>query len=297
MAVTSVIIPPKGISGTLASKYTEESITERFQIIFDAPIFNLPLIILQAHFANPRFPDRGQSWPLFPDYGLFAKKFQLEDGGELGTHWNCSVGYEPLQPGESNTEGVSDNPLFWPPTWNLEEFEYDEVVAKGKNVQAFSGHYPRAALTLGAFVNSFGDETEEPIVEPASDAIFVRTDNVATLNEILQVQDYYRRTCNSDTIYGIGPRRFKFLNCKSGGQQTANGISYYQRIIRVQLMKSTDRTINNVGWQYEKDSGSEVTQHDGSQPVFLTTAGKKSSTPVTIEYRYLDEVTYASILT
>lgn len=307
------VIETKGVGGTLSPLYSDETITERFLVTLDTASRNLPAILNSARAANPtQFPLRGQSWPLNPGYGLYAKKFDFEMRSDMGKQWAINVSYLPLEPNEPNTEGSNDNPLLWPATYAVDWVEYEEAITKARNVEALGGSTsgaPRAANTLGPVVNGALQEFDEGIFEVVRDPVISITRNVATLDQVLSIESTYSRTTNSDTVYGVGPRRYKYLGVESGGVQTANGISYYTRTVRVQITKTTDRILNNVGWHfwYDDDGTKKLARFTvddddtkekvpASEPGFLLRTGNKSTTPETVTYRHLEEVAYAGLL-
>lgn len=303
-----------GVSGTLSDKYANESVTEKFFVHLDTPTRNIVSVVNSARAANSsQFPLRGEGWPANPFYGLFAKQFNVQMRNNLGTEWEVDVTYQPREPKDPDTQN-DDNPLNWPPVYTLEFIEYEEAVTEAKNVDKigdFAPGGPRDALTLGPVVNSALQEFDEGLFVPVRDAVIVITKNVATLDEVLAVDTQFLRTTNSDTIYGVGPRRFKYLGVESGGLQTANGIQYYTRTIKVQKLKTTDSVMNNVGWNYaslkdgkrilkpftvKDDDDNDVLP---SEPQFLNIYGGKpedTDEPTVVRYRYLDEVPYQSLL-
>jgi hypothetical protein len=301
--------------GTITRRYSDDSVTERFLVKLDVATRDLISVLNSARAANPtQFPLKGQSWPSNPTYGLYADSFQLEPRNEFQTQWFVTVTYTPLKAGEHNTEG-SGNPLLWPAVFAVDWIEYDEAVTKARNVEAFTaaGAFNRPALTLGPCTNSAGGEFEEGVFETTRDAVLSITKNVATLNEVLSLEGTYAKTTNSDTVYGVGPRRYKYIGVETSGIQTANGISYYARTVRVQVMKTTDRAINNVGWhninfdgkkvkykvRKQDESGAAIepaVYEDAQEPGFLTLAGARSEAATTVSYRWLTEVPYAGLL-
>jgi len=302
---TECVIETMGVSGTLSHKYADEVITERFRVSLDAPSRNLPQILNDAYTANPsQFPLRGAPWPLNPTYGLFAKQFQFSAKSELLKHWEIAVNYQPLEPGESNTSGGS-NPLLWPATYSSDWIEYEEAITEARNVEAFTGGAGRAALTLGAVVNSAYDEFDEGLYRTVREMVLNIHRNLPSLDAVAQLNYDFQDTCNSDTYKGQGIRRWEFLGAVSPGVQTANGVDYWPTTISVHLKKTTDRKINNVGWKNLTFDGEKVMYKvkddvsgamvDVSEPGFLTLSGARTNTPVVTTWRFLTEVPYASL--
>jgi hypothetical protein len=302
-----------GGGGTLSRRYRDERTTDTFWVKLDTPTRDIVAIADAARAANPaEFPLRGQSWPARPGYGLFADMFNVDMISQLNKVWKITVTYTPLDPEEPNTEATNSNPLLWAKVFGLEWIDTEVPIEKGKNREAIGAASivgERAIGTLGALVNSALQEFDEPLMRTKRIPVITVTDNVATLAEIWSTQTQFEDTTNSDTISGVGPKRFEYLCVDHEGQQTANGIPYFKRIRKVALKKTTDRIVNNVGW------GSWVTkegvkklkritvldeeadeQVPSSEPGFLTLAGAHGFNPTTLSYGVLDEVPYASIL-
>jgi hypothetical protein len=312
------VLDIKASGGTLSRRYSDESVTERFRVRLDTASRSLPTILNLARAANPtQFPLRGQAWPAAATYGLYADNFQFTPVGDLQKDWHITVTYMPLKPGEPDTEG-DDNPLNWPATYSIEWAEREEAVVEARNIATQGQSSPggtRNANTLGPLVNSAGEEFEESVFRTVRRAVLSIHKNIASLDQVLSVEANYADTTNSDTVYGIGPRRYMYYGVESSGVQTANGINYYARTIRVMLDKTTDRYFNNVGWNYctfvggqngeskltrfkvkASDDENDEAEVDSPEPQFLLLSGLKSTTAVTIGYRALQEVPYASLL-
>lgn len=319
---TECVLDLKASSGTLSKRYSDESVSERFRVKLDTSSRSLPAIMALARAANPtEFPLRGQAWPAAPTYGLYADNFQFTPIGNLQKDWHITVTYLPLKPGESSVEGVSDNPLLWPKAFTWEWLEREEAVLQARNVEDF-GHNSeagvRAAGTLGPLENSARQEYAESIFRTVRRGVICVTQNVATLGDVAAVEDQYADTTNSDTVYNIGPRRYKYLSVDSPGPTSANGITYHPRIIRVAIEKTTEFECNNVGWNHWVRDGDgkkwlaavkiKETGDDGKatetlvtppEPVFLGqlgTYGEGQPTLKTQHWRYLTEKPYASLL-
>jgi hypothetical protein len=304
------------VKGKLARKYAGESVTETFDIFLDSPTRNIVEVAQLARAANPtQFPLRGQGWPANPFYGLFADTFDLEPQSELNKIWKCTVTYTPLEPGEPNTEGNNENPLLWPSVPGLEWLEEEEAIEEAYNVEAIgsaSQKGERPALTLGQVCNSALQEFEEGLFRTKRVPVITMTKNVATLGEIYKLQTDFEDTTNSDTLVAgnITPRQLEYLCVEHQSEQTANGIKYFSRTVKILLRKSTDRKLNNVGWHYWKTENGvkklkRVTVEDeetdlpvpASEPSFLTHAGVRAFDTTSVTFRYLTPKTYASLLT
>lgn len=300
------------VSGVIAAKYSEGRVSESFNLVSDTPITDPVEAYYAARSANPsQFPQVGAAWPTRPTYGLFAKRFSTNMVSSKGTQWEISVEYEPLEPDEPNRDGVSDNPLAWPRTYRWDWVEYEEAIKEAYNVEEFTG-IEREALTLGPVVNPAGQEYVDGLFDVVREAVLVIRWNVATLDDVAAIEAQYQRTTNTDTVFGIAPRRWKYLGLEDGDAQVHNEIPYRPVTVRVQLTKTTDRRLLSVGWKELDDDGlpnipAMVEEHTetgvatgnripASEPRFLNNAGKFVATPRTDVWRYLDEVNYAPLL-
>lgn len=247
-----------------------------------------------------------------PGYGaqlngrfLFAKRFPAEMTDKHRLYWTIQANFSPPEKGEDEDQQQQPNPLLRPPVHDIQYIEQEYVVEQAKNVQELTGGFTRAANTLGPIVNAAFRRPDEPIVDTERNAILVIERNYATLGDIINLNETYQRTCNSDavTIGGqeISARRLKYLVTRSGGKQVENDIVFYPGITEIELRKTTDLTIDNVGYEYWDDDASKyVRAKDGdgefaADPVNLTLGGELILTETTtITYRYLEEVAYAS---
>lgn len=304
-----------GSGGSLSRRYSDEGAWEKFRVTLDTATSSIVTACNSARAANPtQFPLRGQAWPEHPTYGLYADSFDADIISETAAIWEITVRYAPLQPNESDTEGSNDNPLLWPAVFGLEWIEREVAITEARNVEAFTGvNHSRSALTLGPVVNSALQEFDEGIFDSIREAVLVITRNVPSINDVLAIERDYGLTCNSDTVFGIGPRRYKYLGVETPGRQVANGIVYFPRVIRVAILKTTDKVVNNVGW-HNLDFGGNIVKYkvrdvddngsaieppvyvDPAEPGFLTMAGGRSTTATKVTYRYLTEVPYAGLL-
>lgn len=300
-------------SGVVASKYAEMSATEVFVLTSSVEIHDFYTAYLTALAENPaEFPIIGNAWPVRPTLGLYASRIAPTMVSSQGKQWELTVTYEPLQPGEPNRDGVADNPLAWPKTYRWDWVEFEEAITRAKNVDAFTGGFGRAALTLGPVVNPAYQEYAEGLFDTFREGVIVVRYNVATLEDVIDIENTYQRTTNDDTVLGIGARRWKYLGVEDGDTQVHNEIEYRPVSVRVQLCKTTDRTINANGWKAFQPGGvklvpamvTEVTE-DGtitdrripaSEPLFIGLNGEFTTTAQTNTWRYLDEVDYAPLL-
>lgn len=310
--VCRLLAQPGLLTGTLTADYKGDTASEKFYIKLDTATRDIVSVANSARAANPsQFPLRGEPWPVNPGYGLYAKTHAFSNLSELGSLWECVVTYMPLDPSEPNTNGNS-NPLLWPAVYGLEWLEEDVPITRGRNVEAIGSGTTageRVALTLGEIVNSALQEFDEGLFRTRRTPVITVTKNVGTLDEVYYVQKDFEDTTNSDTIGSVEPRRMEYLCVEHNGQQTANGTLYYARTVKIALKKTTDRRINNRGWNYWKTIDSVKTlvpftvKQEGStdetltsEPAFLTLAGGKATAPTTVTYRVLEEVPYASLL-
>lgn len=309
MAVTDVTKKPKAIGGTLSRRYSDEQVSQVFNVHLSAQSEDLPTILSQAQAAGftARVPYRGEAWPENPDYGLFADTFTFTPVDELLKWYEVAVNYVPLKSGEPDTGSNNDNPLLWPRTYRWDWVEFEEAVTTAKNVDTFTGGGGRAALTEGPVVNPAYQEYDEGLFDTVREGVLVVRWNLASLEDVSDIEDTYSGTCNSDTVLGRPLRRWKYIGIEDGEEQTANGIKYRPVAVRIQLTRSTDRKINSVGWKHLDAAGvdlvtAKVKDEDtgemmpASEPVFIGLDGKFSASAISNTWRWLREVPYAPLI-
>jgi hypothetical protein len=305
--------------GTLTAMFSNETFKEQFNILLHPTYWgsrDIPLIILECAIANPaEFPARGQPWKVRPTYGWYAGGYAFRAHDKTLKRMTCEVTYAPIPPNQPNTQNSGDNPLNFPATYTLDWIEYEEAIEEAYNVQAFGGNTEkgeRVANTLGPVTNSAREEAEEGIYETYRDAVVNIHKNFASLNQVIQFQLNYAHTTNSDTYLGAEPGRAKFLSIEAGSEQELNGWKFYPATIRVQICKTTNFKMNNVGWNYydvDLASGKkQLTRFkvldpeskemvDSPEPQFLQLDGSKQLVPdaTQLEYYHLRKTSYAGL--
>lgn len=293
-----------GIEAVLSDRYEEESVTERYLITLDSATSSISTVYatgIASGNTNP-LPQRGEAWPQRPNYGLYAKRLAFRHLDKSLLAWQCDVSYLPLTPGEPPND-APDDPLQWPATYRIDWVEQEKPIQQARNVEALGPDLVRRdANTLGPIVNGALQEYYQPQVYVARDAVVSITKNVATLDEAVARNVNFAGTTNSDTFLGAEARRARFLVAETDGLENANGIEYYAMTTRVQIEKTTDLILNNVGYQGYvgafiqrfKDSDGE----DVADPVFMKKDGTREEPGKvnTITYRYLDPVPYAPLV-
>lgn len=223
--------------------------------------------------------------------------------------WNFDVTFGPPPEGEDEDQQNS-NPLLRPPVFNIDYVDEEYVVKQAKNVTALTGGFSRPAFTLGPIVNAAFRRPDEPIVRTRRRGVIVIEQNFADLGDIMDLNEDYQETCNSDAVTlgskTFAARRLKYELTRSGGKQVENDIVFYPGITEIGIYKTTDLVIDNSGYEYwdaaesaylrAKDGNDE----DVAEPIALNLDGTKKDTggigdsgPITITYRDLEEVAYS----
>lgn len=318
MAVTSCVLDVDNYGGSLHYLYKEESIVETWKVRCDVATRNLPGLITACHNVNNEFPLRGFTWPVSPGYGLYAKNYTFRMAQAGFKNYEIDVTYSPRTSQEPNTETSSGNPLMWPAVYALDWIEYQEAVTEAYNLEALGADTDwgqRAANTLGPVVNGALQEFEEGLFETQRDVVIHITKNVPNLATIVNYHNSYVRTTNSTSFLGAGAYQAKYLSATSGGEKFSEGFTYYPMTISVQITKSTDRKMNNIGWHHwkEKDGQKKLVKFrvndtdkdgnllkdqwvDASEPTFLTRGGKIGFAGGWVTYRYLRATSYNGLL-
>jgi hypothetical protein len=297
----------KSRRATFNHDYKDE-ISRRYQIILDAlPTSEIDVLVAgQTHGPHP-LPVRRQ---LLSTGGilLMCASIAVSPADEREDVWYADVQFSPLPEGEDE-EQQNENPLARPPIFNIEYIEGEYVIDKAKNVEALShgngAGANRAADTLGPIVNGAGKRPDEPIVDVDRNAVLIVQRNYSSLGVIADLNEAFQRTTNSDTVTlgssTIAVRRLKYLLTDSQGQQIENGVKYYPGVTRVELKKTTDLILDNVGYDVWDTTAAKVIRHkvDGefpAEPINLNLDGTSGGTnTTTITYRHLTETAYASL--
>lgn len=246
---------------------------------------------------------------MFPNSFIFAQTFNATRNELNRLYWEITVEYSPPPKGEDEQQQEEDNPLLRPPVYDIQYVEQEYVVEQARNVEELTGGFTRPVGREAPICNAAFRRPDEPIVDTERNGVIVVERNYATLGAIMSLNETYQRTCNSDTLTiggeTINPRRLKYLVTRSGGKQVENGVTYYPGTTEIEIKKTTDLIIDNVGYEYWDpnvgDNGAYVRAKDGNddfaaEPVNLDMDGTllTSGEKTTITYRHLEEVAYAT---
>ena len=274
------------------------SATYKYELITDSVIIS-PLTALAI--------SRGLGVPAhgvrLDDANWYALNFSVDRNPANRSHWYVTAQFTPPPEGEDQTQ-QTQNPLARPPVYDIQYIEQEYVIKEAKNVQNLTYGAGRAPNTLGPIVNGLLRRPDEPVVDTERNCIIVIEKNYASLGAIMALNEAYQRTCNSDTCnvggQSITARRLKYLCTRSGGRQQEGDVVYYPGITEIELKKTTDRILDNVGYEFNNTllgGISRATTEDGDftgDPVNLDLNGEYiADSTTTITYRYLTEVAYA----
>jgi hypothetical protein len=300
----SVNLDRQMLTGNFVADYKDE-IPLRYRCDFDGVQYDDPEAALAAAQALG-LPVRRQRYTPFSH--LYCNSIRMSVSAERLDYWFADVVFSTPPEGEDD-EQQNENPLLRPPVFNIEYIEQEYVIEKARNVEGLlhgnGAGGNRAADTLGPIVNAAGTRPDEPIVDTERNAVLVIQRNFASLAEIIDLNETYQKTTNdADVALGsgtVGARRLKYLMTSSLGKQIENGIEFWPGVTQIEVKKTTDLIIDNVG--YDRWDGTAVTP-------FLTAAGERPGEPRnlnmdggsggdfshTITYRHLEEVDYSPLL-
>lgn len=245
-----------------------------------------------------------------PQYGAqldtaywFAQDFSMDRNEGNRSHWDIVVTFSPPPEGEDD-EQQNENPLARPAVYDIQYIEQEYVIEEARNVESFGTVFTRAPGTLGPIVNACYRRPDEPIVDTERNAVIVIEKNYPSLGAIMAFNESFQRTCNSDSCnvggQSIAARRLKYLCTRSGGRQQEGDVIYYPGITEIELKKTTDKILDNVGYEFWNDDDADFERAKDKDdefvgdPVNLNLDGTlNTSDPTTISYRYLTEVAYS----
>lgn len=313
MAITDVK-RLRGASAMFRYDYRDEQIRETYRIEMNSSSRDFAGLLASAQsttsgWTNP-IPARGAIYPSstgFYAYPIFVEAYEMAIREEREDHIDVQVIYTSLKAGESAREKPT-NPLQWPAEYAITWIEEEYVIEKALNVEALGKQNKRPANTWGPVVNGALQEFDEPLMDTRRTPVLQVTYNVGGLQAAIDLNEQYEFTTNNAEFLGAGPRRARFLVAETSGRLSANGFDYYQMTISIMIRKTTDRVVNNVGWNYLDDNLKlrRILVEDGeaddlvptSEPKFLKANGDKADagTAPTITYRYLEEVDYGPLV-
>lgn len=310
----------RDVSGQFRWNFKDESIQETYWIYLDGNDNDMVSVIGQAQATNQGFtnplPYRGAPYPSPYGFGINVDSYSFRTLDDSRSIIECSVTYTTVKGGEERESNYT-NPLQAPTEFGISWIEEERVIERGYNKEPLGPGGHRKANTLGPIVNGALQEFDEPLVDTVRHPVLVIKYNVsaaAGLSEVVAINEQFQWTTNSDRFLGADPYRCKFLAADTPGKEVANGVAYFPITVTIAFLKSTDKILNNVGWNErmrvdpanpatglqvikvrDPDSGEMVRP---SEPVFLSLDGWKApdkETP-TITYRYLEPKPYASFL-
>ena len=298
-ATTSKLI---GIESATINKEGQDSITMRYLVQFDRVQSDPYAGLVLAQAANPdpipllraAFGTSGQS------ANIFVTSIQPSVAKENRNVYFYDVVYAAPEPNQQTPLQQNNNPLLRPGVRNIEYIASEWVIDQAKNVEALSNGNgnggTRSAFTLAPIVNAAGKRPDEPKVDTEYNPVLTYSKNYASLGAIDSLNQAYQRTTNSDTVFGYGVRRLKYLVTESLGQQFENGFEFWPGTTRVEVKRTTDIIIDNVGYDYWDSTESKHVRADNQgEPINLSMSGDKDSSKTTITYRYLEDKPYLAL--
>ena len=299
MSTTSKLI---GIESATLNKEGQDSITMRYLVQFDDmqsdPYTSLALA--QAATPEPIPALRAPFGTTGQGQNIFVTAIQPSVAKENRTVYFYDVVYAAPEPNQQTPLQQNNNPLLRPGVRNIEYIASEWVIDQARNVEALpSGDGKggsRAANTLAPIVNAAGKRADSEKVDTEYNPVLTYSKNYATLSAIDALNKGYQRTTNSDAVFGYEVRRLKYLVTESLGQQFENGFEYWPGVTRVEVKRTTDLTIDNVGYDYWNPATEEhIRVENNAEPINLTMSGGKDSVKTTITYRHLEGKAYLTL--
>lgn len=237
---------------------------------------------------------------------LYANNFSFEQDKDRKQRFYFDVTYS--RPSSRAIDGSFNlHPLNYPPIVTLGYMEREKVVDKAYNRDAVTGGGARAADTLGYIQNGAGVVSQTPILTTERLPVIVIRYNVATLAQVLLLNETYQDTTNSSAISVFGntfaARTLKYQGTDADDKQEFDSIYYYPIETRIEIHKTTDVEVDSVGTQEVNGSGEmvDILNTDGrpiTEPIPINLDGTAGTpgTSVQITYYWLTEVDYTPLL-
>lgn len=306
MADTSRLIR---VGGSAAYNF-EDTVTQVYQVSYDSVPTNYydALSRAQAATGSP-VPVRRTLYTGTVVAELYALTITGDAESEDNATWRWTVQFGRPPSNEPQDSSFNEaNPLNRPAVFNVEYIDREYVIESARNVEALSHGDgkggARAADTLGPIVNAAGKRPDEPIVETERLEVLVIYKNFASLADITTRNRTFKRTTNSDTVQGYGPRELRYLLTESEGERIENGVTHWPGVTRILAEGSTDLQLDNVGYEYWSAADADwakAVDKDGSavsEPINLKLDGDKGGdNTTTITYRHLAATAYSSLFT
>ena len=245
-----------------------------------------------------RVPSFREQWL---DLQLYAQEFSLSQTTERPwDEWICNVGF--LSPPTGQLGNFSLHPLLRPAQIKIDFIDGEEPIILAQNLDAFTGSgFGRPAGTWGPITNSALQETIDIQTKKVWNGVITITRWVSTIEAALLLNYQYRDTTNSTTILNTFPPRtlqYQVSRCRDKEEQ--DNIPFYEMETSIEIKKTTDIYLNNVGYKQVKASKLvNMLDEEGetiAEPKFLDLAGKESKNPITVGYRYLNPVSYIPLV-
>ena len=307
------------LTGLTTATFDDEGkdrFTLRYLVEFDTRPTNpyTALAIAQLFSTTPDPVPRLRS--VYPGRtNIFVSSTQATPTTESRAVFYYDVTYSVPDANEQNPPNQDPNPVLRPGQRNIEYVASEYVIDAARNVQLLphgdGDGRERKAGTLGPIVNAAGKREDSPKVDTEYNAVLVWTKNYTSLGAIDNFNKTYQRTTNSDEVLGYGAHRLKYLVTESLGQQFEGEFEYWIGQTRVEVKKTTDLIIDNVGYDYWQPAvlaarpdpipagfktAVDIDDNPMSEPINLKLDGDKGGTHVTtITYEHLTEMAYAPL--
>lgn len=310
MAGTCELLAP--LSATYDSE-VQDTVTAKYAYTHDADVTTVEQIIDVVNGATltatgTRVPRRRQR---LPGTSMFARKFSVEQDENVRRRFIFTAEFmKPEQLGPGMAAVADMHPIFHPPQIFIERIDKEVAIDKAYNVEPIAG---RPANTYGPVTNSIGVETEFPLMETTSKGVIVIRRNVNSPTVALDLNQAFDLTTNNGNVVVLGKtysaRQLGYLCTESSDELEFDDLPYWQIETRINIEKTTDRTIHSTGFRAYNAGGKLVditgdkdnlpnTEGNGepiTEPVFISRDGTQvsASVPVEINYYYRVPVNYA----
>jgi len=313
MATTSNLV---SLTTSTFDKGGQDRFTLRYLVEFDTRPTNpyTALAIAQLFSTTPDAVPRLRA--VYPGRSnIFVSSIAATPTNETRAVYYYDVTYAVPEPNAQEPFNQDPNPTLRPGQRNIEYIASEYVIDAARNVQVLphgdGDGGSRGAGVLGPIVNAAGKREDSPKVDTEYNAVLVWTKNYATLGAIDTLNQTYQRTTNSDEVLGYDPHRLKYLVTESLGQQFEGEFEYWIGQTRVEVKKTTDLIIDNVGYEYWQPAvpaaqpdplpagfktAIDLDENPMSEPINLKLDGDKGGTHVaTITYEHLTEKNYGPL--
>jgi hypothetical protein len=243
----------------------------KYDVVTDAVMGHRALAIAALTAGPHPLPSWGQSYSYQGDTDgtSYAQRFGIESkfGEDAQTYYTITVNFEPLDPDRGDNNQFEPNPFDRPPIVWADRETFTRIIEKDQFGDAI--------------VNKCGRQYDIPYEEEDSRGVLVVEFNVASLDTVIEYQQFLRRATNSTawTIVGVTiPERTAIAREVAASPPVTEGdYTYYHmtfRFVFAEDGKTWDVPFLERGYQYFTKTDDEFDLDDDGNKALSPSGGE-----------------------